>query len=69
MPDAVTEVDEHQAAVVAAAVNPARDAHALADAPAQHVPAPRVAVRVRRGPRTPCARHELAARAESETSS
>ena len=44
-PAAVAQVDEDQPAVVAPAVDPAGDAHGLADAPRVELAAPRVAVR------------------------
>ncbi len=44
---AVAQVDEDQAAVVAAAVNPAGDADLGADPVGQHLAAPRVAVSIR----------------------
>ena len=43
-PGAVAEVDEDQAAVVAAAMHPAGDADLGVDAVRQHLAAPRVAV-------------------------
>ncbi len=46
-PGAVAEVDEDQSTVVAAAVDPARDADLTVDPVRQHPPAPGVAEAVR----------------------